>query len=58
VVENLRAREYSAYLICDGRKFDNIELAEKELNRIRAFCYRLKAKEFPEITFYIGVSIE
>lgn len=47
----------TAYLICDKRKFNSIEDATKELNRLRALCVRLKKKQDEEISFLLGVSV-
>lgn len=47
----------TAYLLCDGRKFNSIEDATKELNRLRALCVRLKKKQEEEISFLLGVSV-
>ena len=47
----------TAYLLCDGRKFNSIEDATKELNRLRAMCVRLKKKQEEEISFLLGVSV-
>lgn len=46
----------TAYLLCDGRKFENREEAEKELNRLRALCVRLQKKQEEEIHFLLGLS--
>ena len=50
----MRPREYSAYMILDSRKFD-FEDAKKELNRLRALCYRLKTKY--DVKFVLGISM-
>ena len=47
----------TAYLLCDGRKFNSIEDATKELNRLRAMCIRLKKRQEEEISFLLGVSV-
>jgi len=47
----------TAYLLCDGRKFNSIKDATKELNRLRAMCVRLKKKQDEEISFLLGVSV-
>lgn len=46
----------TAYLLCDGRKFESREEAEKELNRLRALCVRLQKKQEEEIHFLLGLS--
>ena len=35
----------TAYFLNDPRKFDSVEQAEKELNRLRAVCIRLSREE-------------
>jgi len=47
----------TAYFLCDERKFNSIEDATKELNRLRAMCVRLKKKQDEEISFLLGVSV-
>ena len=47
----------TAYFLCDERKFNTIEDATKELNRLRAMCVRLKKKQDEEISFLLGVSV-
>lgn len=53
----MRSKVNTAYLVCDGRKFQSIKDAEKELNRLRAICVRLKNKQDEEISFILGVSV-
>ena len=47
----------TAYFLNDPRKFDSVEQAEKELNRLRAVCIRLKRKQDEDITFLLGLSV-
>ena len=47
----------TAYFLNDPRKFDSVEQAEKELNRLRAVCIRLKKKQDEDITFLLGLSV-
>lgn len=47
----------TAYSLNDPRKFESIEEAEKELNRLRALCIRLKKKQAEEVHFLLGLSI-
>lgn len=53
----MRSKVNTAYLICDERKFQSINDVEKELNRLRAVCVRLKNKQEEEIRFILGVSV-
>lgn len=50
----------TAYLICDSRNFlslDDSDEAEKEYNRVRAKCYRMKNKiGTDDIHFLLGLS--
>ncbi len=47
----------TAYSLNDPRKFESIEEAEKELNRLRVLCIRLKKKQAEEVHFLLGLSI-
>lgn len=47
----------TAYSLNDPRKFESIEEAEKELNRLRALCIRLKKKQAEEVHFLLGLSV-
>lgn len=38
----MREKVSTAYFLDDPRKFSSMEEAEKELNRLRAVCVRLK----------------
>ena len=42
----MREKVSTAYFLDDPRKFSSMEEAEKELNRLRAVCVRLKKKRF------------
>lgn len=53
----MREKINSAYFLDDPRKFDSIEEAEKELNRLRAVCIRLKKKQSEDIAFLLGLSV-
>ncbi|MGI6751536.1 MAG: hypothetical protein ACOX4U_02820 [Anaerovoracaceae bacterium] len=53
----MRSKVNTAYLICNEQKFCSIKDAEKEVNRIRAICLRLKNKQDEEISFILGVSV-
>lgn len=53
----MRSKVNTAYIVCDERKFCSIKDAEKELNRLRAICMRLKNKQDEEISFVLGVSV-
>ena len=41
----MREKVSTAYFLDDPRKFSSMEEAEKELNRLRAVCVRLKKKQ-------------
>ena len=47
----------TAYLICDPRKFTCIEDAERELNRLRQLCIRLKKQQSEDVRILLGLSI-
>jgi len=47
----------TAYLVNDPRKFTSMEEAEKDLNRLRAVCVRLKKKQGEDIAFMLGLSV-
>jgi len=47
----------TAYSLNDPRKFESIEETEKELNRLRALCIRLKKKQAEEVHFLLGLSV-
>lgn len=47
----------TAYFLNDPRKFDTMDEAEKELNRLRAVCIRLKKKQDEDIAFLLGLSV-
>lgn len=53
----MREKVSTAYFLDDPRKFSSMEEAEKELNRLRAVCVRLKKKQGEEIAFMLGLSV-
>ena len=53
----MREKVSTAYLVNDPRKFSSMEEAEKELNRLRAVCVRLKKKQGEDIAFMLGFSV-
>ena len=53
----MREKVSTAYFLNDPRKFSSMEDAEKELNRLRAVCVRLKEKQGEEIAFMLGLSV-
>ena len=53
----MREKVSTAYFLDDPRKFSSMEEAEKELNRLRAVCVRLKKKQGEEIAFTLGLSV-
>ena len=52
----MRCKENSAYMMSYGMTFENTEEAERDLKRLKMFCYRLKKKQEEEIHFLIGMS--
>ena len=53
----MREKVSTAYFLDDPRKFSSMEEAEKELNRLRAVCVRLKKKQGEDIAFMLGLSV-
>ena len=53
----MREKVSTAYFLDDTRKFSSMEEAEKELNRLRAVCVRLKKKQGEDIAFMLGLSV-
>ena len=53
----MREKVSTAYLVNDPRKFTSMEEAEKDLNRLRAVCVRLKKKQGEDIAFMLGLSV-
>ena len=53
----MREKVSTACFLDDPRKFSSMEEAEKELNRLRAVCVRLKKKQGEEIAFMLGLSV-
>lgn len=49
----MREKVSTAYFLDDPRKFSSMEEAEKELNRLRAVCVRLKKKQGEDIAFTV-----
>lgn len=49
----MREKVSTAYFLDDPRKFSSMEEAEKELNRLRAVCVRLKKKQGEDIAFKV-----
>jgi hypothetical protein len=52
----MRKKVNTGYFLDDPRKFASKEEAEKELNRLRALCVRLKKSQTEEIHFLLGLS--
>lgn len=53
----MREKGSTAYLVNGPRKFSSMEEAEKELNKLRAVCIRLKKKPGEDIAFMLGLSV-
>ena len=53
----MREKVKTAYFLNDPRKFDSVEEAQQELNRLRAVCVRLKKKQSEDIAFLLGLSV-
>ena len=53
----MREKVNTAYSINDPRKFESIEVGERELNRLRAICVRWKKKHGEDINITLGLSV-